>query len=222
MEQKLEIELSSKYVRKIKIDYKSILKRNFVSGPVCQVGSLINKDNVTPATVDKWRSSFSWLPDYDFVGIDIFPGPNVDVVADICAKDFLRKHSKLSGRFGLVICRALLEHVKNPFDAAKNITSLLRPGGHLYYAGPWVWGYHPYPDDYWRISFSALKVLFPDVEWTSTWYEAMDSRVGLEIKEQRYERKVFQQAGPVTTDAAVFSDRLMPYLNLGAIGTKNS
>ena len=192
-----------------------------MDGPVCHVGSLINKEGVTDQQVADWRGNFSHLASPEFIGIDIFPGMNVDVVADLCSETFTTDSPELIGKFGLVFCSALLEHVQNPFLASKNIESLLRPGGHLYFCGPWVWGYHPYPNDYWRISFEGLKILFPNLIFDQWWYTGTNTIVGIEISEPARERKLFSQQS-VTGAANLITDRGMPYLNIGAVGRKPS
>lgn len=187
-------------------------------GPFCHVGSLINSDDVSDQAVAQWRETFLAVDRSGFTGFDLFPGPNVDIVTDLRAPDFADKHSALLGTFGTVLCFALLEHVQNPFLAAAAIDALLAPGGHLYYVGPWVWGYHPYPKDYFRISFDGLGALFPELAWRQNWYSSTKKNIGLEV-DQRNERKVFRldAADGIST---MFSDRAMPYLNIGAVGQK--
>lgn len=207
-----------KGVRLIDCSLKTILRQHDMRGPFCHVGSLINKPDVTEESVRNWRSTFLAVDPSGFTGIDLFPGPNVDVVADLCAPDFARQHPELLGKFGTVFCYALLEHVQNPFAAAKTIYSLIAPGGHLYFGGPWVWGYHPYPKDYFRISFDGLEVLFPELEWRQRWYMSTKKKVGLEL-EQRNEKSVFRFQH-VEGVGSVLTDTALPYLNLGAVGRK--
>ncbi len=207
------------WAKTIDCSFRSMLVKHGMEGPICHAGSLINKPDVPESSVNNWRNAFSELKQPEFVGIDLFSGPNVDIMADLCADNFLQEHHDLKDRFGLVICWALLEHVANPFSAAKHITAMLRPGGHLYFIGPWVWGYHPYPKDYWRISFDGLQVLFPDIEFDQSWYSGTIANVGIEITEFARERKLFLQTS-VCGAASKVSDRGMPYLNLGAIGRR--
>jgi hypothetical protein len=180
---------------------------------------LFNSEEATEEDVARWRKTFEHLAPGGLVGIDLFAGPNVDVVADLCSPDFARDHPELVGNFGVVFASALLEHVQQPFDAARNIELMIRPGGHLFYAGPWVWGYHPYPDDYWRISHSGLKVLFPGLEWVRSWYGGTNKNVGIELTDPKYERSLFRQTQSGGVGAAL-SDQSLPYLNIGAIGQK--
>jgi SAM-dependent methyltransferase len=196
-----------------------MLDAHETEGPICHVGSLINNENPTDEQAASFRRNFAHLKNPEVVGIDLFPGKNVDVTADLCSESFSTDNPSIVGKFGLVLCWALLEHVQNPFVAAKNISALLRPGGHLYFSGPWSWGYHSYPDDYWRISFSGLKVLFPDVAFDQWWYTGTNIKVGIEITSPDLERKLFAQTS-VTGVVTLISDRGMPYLQIGAIGRK--
>lgn len=205
-------------VRKIDCSIKTILRQHKMRGPFCHVGSLINKDSVPEEMVSRWRKMFLKNDPAGFTGIDLFPGPNVDVVADLCDPNFANDHAELVGKFRTVFCYALLEHVKNPFDAARSINSLLAPGGHLYYGGPWTWGYHPYPADYFRISFDGLEVLFPELEWRQRWYMSTKKNVGLEL-DQRKEKKIFRLQN-VDGVSSILTNIGLPYLNLGAVGQK--
>lgn len=210
-----------RWAKRIDTRYRTLMDAHGIEGPVCHVGSLINKEGTTEAEVQAWRGHFAHLREPGFVGVDLFPGVNVDVVADICSPTFLADHPALAGRFGLAFCSAVLEHVAQPFDAARNIAGLLRPGGHLYCAGPWVWGYHGYPADYWRISVDGLKALFPDFAFAQWWYAGTVPHTGIEITEPKLERKIFQLNKDLPDGAwRLISDRAMPYLNVGAIARK--
>jgi SAM-dependent methyltransferase len=198
---------------------QAMLRKHEMRGPFCHVGSLINKPDVTEDMVLRTRQKFLKHDPSGFVGIDLFPGPNVDVVADLCDPNFLKDRPDLIGKFGTVLCSALLEHVKNPFDAARTINRLIAPGGHLYFAGPWAWGYHPYPGDYFRISFDGLEVLFPELEWRQRWYMSHKKNVGIELEQRQAEKKIFRLS-QVDGVSALIADHGMPYLNLGAVGQK--
>ena len=204
-------------VKTFNADPKRLLRKAAAKGPIAHVGSLINKDDATQAEVDRMRSKWSWFGD-EYVGIDLFAGLNVEVQADLTDADLFAKHPDLEGHFGIVICSALLEHVRDPFAAARNISRLLRPGGHLYFAGPWVWGYHPYPSDFWRISFEGLQVLFPDVEFKDWWYGGTRKNVGMRLKDASGERKAFRLDNP----DGIVADRAMSYLNVCALGVKKA
>lgn len=94
----------------------------------------------------------------DAVGVDQFEGEGVDLIADM-------ENPPDLGKFAHVDCCSVLEHVKHPWKMAQAIEDLLLPGGSLLVLVPFIWRVHAYPDDYWRMTPSALDVLFPSVEW---------------------------------------------------------
>lgn len=97
------------------------------------------------------------------IGADLEPGEHVDAVLDICwPPERIAEALAPTGaaRFGGILCCHLLEHLRDPFAAARTISDLLAPGGLLFVQVPWVQGYHAFPDDYWRISLSGLMLLF--------------------------------------------------------------
>jgi SAM-dependent methyltransferase len=134
--------------------------------PILQIGS---KEAIVDRSSRRWRELF---PTEEFIGVDIEAGANVDRVADICA-DFAELDRMLGGRrFGFIICQHVLEHVRKPWVAARNIQALLEPGGHCYVAVPWVQAFHGFPSDYWRFSFPALLELFGELEFVDMYYSA--------------------------------------------------
>jgi SAM-dependent methyltransferase len=96
-----------------------------------------------------------------YVGIDMEEGPGVDIVLDLTKKmDEIDK--KLENiRFGTIFCLSVLEHCEDPFLVAKNLTSLLKPGGQICLSVPFALGFHGYPSDYWRFTHEGIKKLFP-------------------------------------------------------------
>lgn len=185
-----------------------------ITGTVCHVGSLLHGKE--DGSTENWRAGFAKRGLAPFVGIDLFAGPNVDLQADLCDPAIFERHPALEGFFDLVFCSALLEHVSELFDCAKVIRRLIKPGGHLYFAGPWVAGYHAYPDDYWRISFSGLKVLFPDLEWLLKWYSGANEGVTVDFDDAAMERKLF--AFQSDAARARMSDRSISYIMVCALG----
>lgn len=62
--------------------------------------------------------------------------------------------------FDAVISVAVLEHVKDPFLCAKEIARVLKPGGDLYCAVPFMQPFHGYPHHYFNMTKSGVKNLF--------------------------------------------------------------
>jgi SAM-dependent methyltransferase len=114
-----------------------------------------------------------------FVGLDLFEGTNVDVVADVCASPRTLAAKLGEDPFDLVICSHVLEHTRHPARAAGNIERFLRPGGLAYIATPWSQAFHATPDDYWRFSVRGLMLMFGKLEIVSSFYSGGD--VGLDV-----------------------------------------
>lgn len=114
-----------------------------------------------------------------FVGMDLVEGNNVDRVLDICSPAPAIAESLADGPFDLLICNHVLEHTRDPFRAAENIQSLLRPGGIAYIATPWSQAFHATPDDYWRFSLRGLGLMFGGLDVVSSFYSGGD--VGLDV-----------------------------------------
>lgn len=148
----------------------------------------------------------------EYTGTDLIPGPDVDIVCDL-AND----HNPLPrNHFDLVVCCSVLEHVPNPWDMARCITNCMAPNGKLYISVPWVWRYHPYPDDYYRFSFSAIKYLFPQLSWSNYAYST----------EQENDIRWIPTDAPNFDNKWAIRDatnkKYLPYLMIDMLGTKNA
>lgn len=117
------------------------------SGRTLIVGSYITKDK------GDRRALYA-----DSVGVDMRPGPGVDLVADM-------EEQVDIGTFAHVECMSVLEHSRRPWLLASTIERVLEPGGTLYVSVPFNWREHSYPDDYFRMSMSAVRSLFPSIKW---------------------------------------------------------
>lgn len=127
-----------------------------VDGPVLEIGS---KDY---GSTSSFRDTYTG----EYVGVDLEAGKGVDVVADLTQGT----GGLPLDHFALGICCSVMEHVRRPWVMAEHITALIRPGGHLYMSVPWVWRYHPYPDDYYRFSWRGIEEIFPGFAWDHVVY----------------------------------------------------
>ena len=145
---------------------------------VLQVGS---RALVSDRNERNWRSLVAkrFGSRASFVGIDLLEGSNVDHVLDICSEPRTFKAKLGEEPFDLVICCHVLEHTRRPAKAARNIETLLRPGGVAYVATPWSQAFHATPDDYWRFSVRGLMLMFERLEILSSFYSGGD--VGLDV-----------------------------------------
>ncbi|AFY84667.1 methylase involved in ubiquinone/menaquinone biosynthesis [Oscillatoria acuminata PCC 6304] len=92
------------------------------------------------------------------VNLDIVDYPTTDVIS------IGEKLPFKSNSFDAVFSLAVLEHVKNPFECAKEIMRVLKPGGTLYAVVPFLQPFHGYPDHYYNMTSSGLKNLFSELE----------------------------------------------------------
>ena len=67
------------------------------------------------------------------------------------------------GKFDVVICEQVLEHVVDPWTAAANLRGLAAPGGHVLVSTPFLIKVHEISlflmDDYWRFTPRGLRVI---------------------------------------------------------------
>jgi len=173
-----------------------------VSGPILEVGS---RDY---GSTENWRALY---PGNEYLGVDLAEGKNVDRVVDLVAGT----GGLPEAHFALIICCSVLEHVPRPWLLAANMARLLRPGGALYIAVPWVWRYHPYPDDYFRFSWRGVAELFPGVTWSHQVYSTTVpdefSNVG-EGVDNALAQHAATPGGP---------RKYLPYLQVHMLGTKS-
>lgn len=85
--------------------------------------------------------------------IDIALTTEVDCVGDAQHLPFR------SEVFDVVITQETLEHVADPFQAVREISRVLRTGGTLYCQVPFVIGYHPGPNDFYRFTCQGVRQL---------------------------------------------------------------
>ena len=90
------------------------------------------------------------------VNYEIARYPSTDVIG--VAEDLPFKDNSFDG----VLSYAVLEHVKQPFAAAKEIIRVLKPGGTLRCIVPFLQPLHGFPSHYFNMTQFGLKSLFED------------------------------------------------------------
>ena len=111
------------------------------------------------------------------VNLEIVPYATTDVLGALEQMPFA------GDTFDYVISNAVLEHVRDPFAAAKEITRVLKPGGRMFILVPFLQPYHGYPHHYYNMTKNGLQNLFKDVEvvshtvpfyfhrvWVASWF----------------------------------------------------
>lgn len=82
--------------------------------------------------------------------LDIDPASGADHVGPV------ERTGLPDAAFDLIVCTQVLEHVRHPDEALRELRRLLKPGAHLVLALPHVWPYHPCPHDFWRFTQEGL------------------------------------------------------------------
>ncbi len=106
----------------------------------------------------------------DYVGLDILPGPNVDVVGDAheLATIFPER------RFVAVFSTSVFEHLLMPWKVVLELNRVLVPGGLVYTSTHQTWPMHEEPWDFWRFSPHSWQALFN----AATGYELVEAVAG--------------------------------------------
>jgi hypothetical protein len=103
-------------------------------------------------------------PTWEYVGMDIETGRNVDIVAD-------GEWSQIpDGSYGVVVSGQCLEHVKMPWIWSKQLFRVCKPGGICIVIAPWSFKEHRHPVDCWRVLPDGMVSLMS--EWTG--FETME------------------------------------------------
>lgn len=125
------------------------LSRNVrINGLIVEIGSLVVDEKY-------WLRN---LFENDYIGIDMRPGREVDLV---CNSHNIKMKDGLAG---MVICSSMLEHDTEPARTVKEIKRILRPGGKAFITVPFDWSIHSYPNDYWRFTTNGLLQLIDSID----------------------------------------------------------
>jgi SAM-dependent methyltransferase len=104
---------------------------------------------------------------HNVINLEIVPYESTDIIA-VAEQVPLRDES-----VDAVISSAVLEHVRHPWLAARELGRILKPGGALYVAVPFLQPLHGYPNHYFNMTGEGLASLFGGFE--ITWHEVIDS-----------------------------------------------
>ncbi len=86
--------------------------------------------------------------------LNIGPFPNVDVVADAHRLPYADAVADA------VFCEAVLEHLHDPPRAVAEMHRILKPGGRLFAASPFLFAHHGYPHHYLNFTLTGHVQLF--------------------------------------------------------------
>jgi SAM-dependent methyltransferase len=115
-----------------------------------------------------------------YLGTDMQPGPNVDVV---CSGEDLHLYVGMAST-DIVLCTEVLEHVEEWYEFLRSIWSVIKLGGILLLTtrSP-GFPLHNYPDDHWRFTFRDMLAIFGTQEiLTLTCDPTSDPGVGIIVR----------------------------------------
>lgn len=123
------------------------LNRAMIRGGRClDVGAYdVNGNYRQLVTQNGWR----------YEGLDVVPGPNVDIVTDD-PYDF----PLVDNGYDVVISCSTMEHVQAIWLWIPELVRVLKPGGLLAILTHWQFPVHRYPVDCWRILPDGMEHLF--------------------------------------------------------------
>jgi SAM-dependent methyltransferase len=91
-------------------------------------------------------------------GNDVEPGPRIKYVSPVESLPIPDES------YDVVLCTQVMEHVRHPHQALREMTRVLAPGGHLLMTTHGVYPFHPHPGDYWRWTRQGFEAMFEDTE----------------------------------------------------------
>jgi len=125
--------------------------KNFLSGKdikVLDIGSRVR----TPEKITRWKGI---IPDYyEYIGIDIEKGQNVDIVLDSPYKYPFEDNS-----IDLIIANSIFEHSEFFWELFLELLRILKPSGLLYINAPSNGDFHRGPVDVYRFYPDSGKAL---------------------------------------------------------------
>jgi hypothetical protein len=92
----------------------------------------------------------------DYVGFDLLPGPNVDLVGDAHRLSELVPPDSVAAVFSL----SVFEHLAMPWKVVLELNRVLVCGGLVFVNTPQTWPLHDEPWDFWRFSRHCWTTLF--------------------------------------------------------------
>jgi SAM-dependent methyltransferase len=96
-------------------------------------------------------------PHWKYIGVDLRPGPNVDICME---NDF--EIPLESGSVDLVISGQCLEHCRNPFRLVAEAVRILKPNGLILLVAPFIFFEHKEPRDCFRFLPDGMEAIFEE------------------------------------------------------------
>jgi len=106
----------------------------------------------------KYRTLLSSKAD-EYLSFDLFKAEHINITGDIHSSGLPDQN------FDTIVCTQVLEHSRNPFLVVGEIKRMLKPGGVAILTAPFMYPYHPDPEDNFRLSVYGLASFFTTTEF---------------------------------------------------------
>lgn len=149
-------------ISNIDIKHLEMIRRN-VSGFIASWASKCDKDGaiVLDVAPQVHEGATPYFKKAKIETLDIDPKSKATYIADLCQDN----SGKIpGGRFDFIVCTEVLEHTLQPFDAVKELTRLLKPGGMMFASSPFNFRIHGPLPDCWRFTEHGWRALFKNYE----------------------------------------------------------
>lgn len=138
-------------MKKFRDDYLCLISDDYL----CLISGLSVLDVGSMDVNGSYRNLFK---DYfNYTGLDISPGPNVDVVGFPGCWPIAKES------YDVVVSGQCMEHVQNLHAWIKEVARVLKTGGLACLIAPWTFKQHRYPVDCWRILPDGMRYLMKEV-----------------------------------------------------------
>jgi SAM-dependent methyltransferase len=128
------------------------------------------------------RGDFSSLfSGHQFLELDIYPYPEVDLVCDLNRCVPFRKNS-----FDMIALLNVIEHIHDPKSLLKTVFQLLSPGGKAVITIPFMLKIHQAPVDYVRFTHFALQKMAEEMGFEIVGMDAFEDPAGMINEASRY------------------------------------
>jgi SAM-dependent methyltransferase len=145
---------------------------DYLPPEIAEAAGIVHTDSVSSNDYDERVQSIidqhreAWILDAgaglrrtyhpNVVNYEVVPYATTDVLGIVERMPFADE------AFDYVLSNAVLEHVRDPFAAAREMSRVLKRGGLLYCAVPFLQPYHGYPHHYFNMTRNGLRSLFED------------------------------------------------------------
>jgi SAM-dependent methyltransferase len=130
---------------------------------VIEFASHIKKDSVVLDFGCGEKPYYPFFKDVvrEYIGIDIDNSPEKNENMNLTIKqgEALPFQDEY---FDAIVSTQVFEHIEDLYFYAKELRRVLKPGGIVFISAAYAWDFHPYPNDYWRITEDGYNSLFKE------------------------------------------------------------